>query len=294
MTYTPAPRKTYKGSITNTDRWERVTPRPGDVHVCTPPKCGTTWTTSIVTMLCRNATDIAPQMLVHWVDAEIVPIDEVAAGLEAAPGRRCIKTHTPMDGIPWRADAHYIAVYRHPVDMYLSLRKHLQNEIDTANNHPYLTAPDDGLLAFVDSDLAPDDFDTDCLATFVTHFRSYVRAPRPDNLLLLHYADMLADPGTAIARIAAHIGLDPAPAFLEEVRDATSFGNMKADPGRFAPYADKGYWHDPKAFFHSAGTRKWEGRISERALAHYAAAMAASLTPAEVAWVENGASAGDI
>ncbi len=286
MSYAPPPRKPYKGSITDTDRWNAVDLRAGDVFVCTPPKCGTTWTTSIVTMLCAGRTDIAPQELIHWLDASFMPLDDVVEGLKAQNGRRCIKTHTPMDGIPWRADAHYITVYRHPVDMMLSLRKHLANEVSTSDDHPYLQDPDTALKEFATK--KTDDYDDDSLVSYLTHYRAAAQQPRPDNLLMLHYADMLAAPRANIEKIALHIGVSPDPALLDAVTKATSFGNMKANPDRFTPYADKGYWHDPQAFFHAGGTRKWEGKISDETFAIYAAQMADALPPEDINWLENG------
>ena len=292
MAYVPPPRQPYRGPITDTTRWQRYTKRAGDVFICTPPKCGTTWTITIVTMLCAGRTDIAPQKLVHWVDAKIEPLPDVLATLEGQDMQRCLKTHTPFDGIPWFPDTHYIAVYRHPVDMLFSLRKHLANERDTGDDHPYLADAESALRTFVTRKLPPDDFDFDCLETYLTHYRSVMRQPQPANLLTLHYADMLAAPRRIIEQIARHIGLDPSPAFLDEVSEATSFGNMQAQPERFTPYADAGYWHDPQAFFHSAGTGKWEGKISAEALALYSGAMAKTMTRDEIGWIENGSAGG--
>lgn len=289
MAYTPPPRQIYKGPITNLERWQDYPKRSGDVFVCTPPKCGTTWTITIVTMLCAGRTDITPQEMVHWVDAEIEPLENVLDTLNAQRGQRCLKTHTPFDGIPWFDDTHYIAIYRHPIDMLFSLRKHLANEVDTGDDHPYLGDCDAALRAFVTRPSDPDDFDFDCLATYLAHFKSVFHQPQPDNLLVLHYADMLAAPRENIAKIAHHIGLAPSAAFLDEVAEATSFSAMQAQPERFTPYADKGYWHDPKAFFHSGGTRKWEGRISNDVLDLYAQTLAKALPLSAVNWIENGA-----
>ncbi len=287
MTYTPPPRKPYKGLITDTDRWNAIDLRAGDVFVCTPPKCGTTWTTSIVTMLCAGRTDIAPQELIHWIDASFMPLDGVVEGLSAQKGQRCIKTHTPFDGIPWRQNAHYITVYRHPVDMMLSLRKHLANEVSTSSDHPYLQDPDTALKEFATKQ--PENYDDDSLASFLTHYRASIQTPQPDNLLILHYADMLAHPRKTIEQIAKHIGSGVDGALLDAVTEATSFSNMKANPDRFTPYADKGYWHNPQAFFHSGGTRKWEGQISEDTFEIYRAQMAAALPAENIQWLENGA-----
>jgi hypothetical protein len=46
---------------------------------------------------------------------------------EAQNHRRCIKTHTPFDGIPYDPDCTYIAVYRHPIDAHFSMRRHVAN-----------------------------------------------------------------------------------------------------------------------------------------------------------------------
>ncbi len=288
MAYTHPKRRTYKGSITNTDRWQQFRNRPGDVFICTPPKCGTTWTITIATMLAMGRTDVAPQELSQWVDAEVVPIDDVTAALAGQNHRRCIKTHTPFDGIPWYSDAAYIAVYRHPIDVLFSLRKHMSNAHDTPPGHPYLGAADDSLQSYVSGMADHDDIDADNLANLVAHYQSYTASPRPDNLLILHYGDMLADPRGTIQNIARHLGVDAQPALIDAIEDASSFGNMKFQADRFAPFADAGYWRDPKTFFDSAGTRKWAGKVSDAAISQYSARIAQLLEPTDVAWLEGG------
>ena len=76
--------------------------------------------------------------------------------------------------------------------------------------------------------------------------------------------------------------------FIEEVTKATSFDNMKSSPDRFTPYADRGFWHDPKKFFHSAGTGKWVGQISDATLELYQQKMTAEFPQPEVEWLEHG------
>ena len=292
MTYIPPHRRRYKGSITNTDRWQHFQGRPGDVFVCTPPKCGTTWTTAIVTMLLTGGTDVSLQEQVQWVDAEVVPLDQMTKRLAVQSHRRCIKTHTPFDGIPWYAEAAYIAVYRHPIDVLFSLRKHLANALGTSPEHPYLGSEDAALQNFVSRAADSGDFDFDSLASIAGHFHSYTSEPRPDNLLLLHYADMLADARGTIIRIAEHIGASPEPALVDAILDATSFGRMKSQADQFAPFADQGYWRDPQAFFDSAGTRKWAGKLSAQALSDYRERLAGLFDPSQAAWLEDGGTGG--
>lgn len=239
-------------------------------------------------MLAQGRTDVAPQELVQWVDAEVIPINDTVDALAAQTHRRCIKSHTPFDGVPWYSDAAYIAVYRHPVDVLFSLRKHLANAKDTPHDHPYLGTADDSLNCFISRDADPDDIDFDCLATLVKHYQSYAATPRPENLLLLHYSNMLKDARGAIARIAIHMGLDPDPALIEAVHEASSFETMKSLADCFAPFSDQGYWRDPQAFFDSAGTRKWAGKLSEITVSLYQDKIAQLLSPTELAWLERG------
>jgi hypothetical protein len=62
-----------------------------------------------------------------WLDSQILPHDLVYAQLAEQRHRRFIKTHTPLDGIPLDPRVTYIVTARHPLDTFVSLRRH--NEI---------------------------------------------------------------------------------------------------------------------------------------------------------------------
>ena len=104
-------------------RWEHFVHRPGDIFVCTPPKCGTTWTQTIVASLLWPEGDApGPVMtLSPWLEAEFNPFAELRARLDAQTHRRFIKSHTPADGIPFFADASYIFVGRDGRDAFMSM-----------------------------------------------------------------------------------------------------------------------------------------------------------------------------
>jgi ribosomal protein S18 acetylase RimI-like enzyme len=65
-------------------------------------KSGTTWAQAIVAMLLSgdDAVDIVNDRPSVWLDHTIRPIEEVIADLDMQSTRRCIKTHTPLDGLP--------------------------------------------------------------------------------------------------------------------------------------------------------------------------------------------------
>jgi hypothetical protein len=115
--------------VSDSRRWEGFVHRPGDVFVCSAPKCGTTWTQTIAaTLLFQPGDPPAPVMaLSPWLDARFAPIDQVLRALDGQTHRRLIKTHTPADGIPWYPDASYIVVARDGRDAFMSFLNHMRS-----------------------------------------------------------------------------------------------------------------------------------------------------------------------
>ena len=72
----------YSGNRTDSSRWSQFDLRSGDVIVSTPPKCGTTWTQTIVANLIFPDGDLpAPVMVLSpWIEAKMMmPADELHA-----------------------------------------------------------------------------------------------------------------------------------------------------------------------------------------------------------------------
>ena len=103
----------YSGAVTNTDIWDRFELRPDDIIVDTPPKCGTTWMLNIVMMLIyqRAVPDAGNSHDAPRLDAAFRDRQEIVLYLDGLERRRCMKSHTPMDGISYGKEPTYIAVY---------------------------------------------------------------------------------------------------------------------------------------------------------------------------------------
>jgi hypothetical protein len=119
----------YRWPGEDSGRWLGFRFRPGDIVISTRRKTGTTWMQMICALLIFQTPDLPDPLwrLSPWLDSMAVPHDFVYAQLEEQQHRRFIKTHTPLDGIPLDPRVTYIVTARHPLDTFVSLRRH--NEI---------------------------------------------------------------------------------------------------------------------------------------------------------------------
>src|SRR5215471_2618266 len=128
----PERTRRYETNIFDSGRWDHFRLRPGDVLVCTPAKSGTTWTQMLCAMLIHQST-VFPRPLTElsrWLERLREPIDEAVAAFEAQPYRRIVKTHTPLDGLPYSPEVSYVFCGRDPRDVFFSMRDHMANASD--------------------------------------------------------------------------------------------------------------------------------------------------------------------
>lgn len=288
-----APTTTYKGSITDSDRWASFVPRAGDVIVCTPPKSGTTWTQGILSLLIAGdpSVEADPSTNAPWFDSTLSDLDEVVDRLAAQTGRRHVKTHTALDGVPIWEELRYITVYRHPIDVHFSARKHVSNYrpevardrgIDLSN---FPADPRASFRIFIETD----DFeDHASLKTIVNHYKQSLERAGRENLLRLHYADMTRDLAGAVQKIADHVGITHPPDVMDQLVSAATFGSMKANAGRFGLAPGKEVWRNDAGFFDSASSNKWDGILTDEDLADYDAAISRLLEDEPRKWLEWG------
>ncbi len=292
-----ADRKLYLGPLTDNRRWDMVNIRPDDVVVVTPPKCGTTWMQTIVALLLSGDPEVEPELATKmpWVDIRFREMSEVAERLEAMTHRRCMKSHTPMDGLPHHDCAQFICVFRHPLDAHFSYRRHLANIHMPFFSHWFPEDDTDGVTfrRFLDAGAEGYDGDAAPLAHIIRHYKAALaRAERP-NVSMFHYADMTRDlPGT-IARVADLLNITHPPHVFEQLVEAAGFDNMKAHAERFAPGGGTGFMKSDTDFFHSGTSGKWVDVLTDKEISAFDAVMDSCLTPEERAWLEYG-SAGQI
>jgi len=211
------------------------------------------------------------------------------AAIEAAPGRRCLKSHTPLDGLPRARGITHVAVYRHPVDAYFSFRGHMANLKPGAL--PTVRAPFAGdetedFLRFVARDDPSGGADGFTLSGLVAHYRAARDAGDAAHLHVAHYADLSAAPEAETRRLADALGCPHDAAAIAAIVQGASFGAMRARAAREG--SGMRALADPAAFFAEGTSGKWRGRLGSEAMAAYARRIATLLPPDDVAWLENG------
>jgi aryl sulfotransferase len=239
----------------------------------------------------HDAVDLINGTTSPWLDHTIQPIDQVIAELDAQTTRRCIKTHTPLDGLPLDGGVRYITVYRHPIDVHFSMRKFISIAIQSKLKVYYGEDVSADFQRFLDGGLDGGDLDMPSLSAIVRHYEQSIATKR-ENVLVLHYADMLQNPEKADLQIDAHIGTMHPPEIIAAVLAATSFDSMKANAHRFTPNAGTGVWKDDAAFFDTTSSHKWAGRLNNQDMTAYDRKMAQLLSPEARRWLEEGSKQG--
>lgn len=285
-------RTVYSGPLTDSRRWDRVAIRPDDVIVVTPPRCGTTWMQTIVALLLSGDAEVAPEVSVKmpWVDIRAGEAEEIAARLGAMMQRRCMKSHTPLDGIPLDDHAQYICVFRHPLDVHVSFRNHVRNiPIDVFDPwYPEGDASGAAFGHFLTGRAEGPECDAVPLDLILRHYRAARAVADRPNVTLFHYADMTRDLAGTFARLADLLGVTHPRAVMDRLVEAATFEAMKGKAARYVPSRSQGFFKSDAGFFNSGTSGQWQGVLSAQEVAAYDAAMEAALSPEDRAWLERG------
>jgi hypothetical protein len=192
-------------------------------------KCGTTWMQHLVyQVLTRGRGDLVGRdqplySMSPWIEAETtVPVEQAPLIGEEVPSR-IIKTHLPAQLCPYRHDAKYIYVVRHPVSCFVSCVDFLRTNLgefapDIAEIEDWFL--DDGRMWW---------------GTWPSHVRGwYERSKAEPNVLFVRFEDMKSDlPAVAreVARFIGLRGLDERE--LTAIADKCSFEYMQSHAGYF-------------------------------------------------------------
>lgn len=302
----PSVHHIYQNHHLDTCRWDSFKPRAGDIVVSTSYKAGTTLMQTIVfNLLFPDGDTPVPVMdSSPWLDMRVIPLDKVLAKLGAQTHRRCIKTHLPLDGLPYFDEVRYIMVGRDPRDVFMSLVNHYGEHtpqfFELINDTP----------GRVGDPLPPYDGDIHKLwRNWITrgwfawesdgwpywshlhHAKTWWEFRHLPNIRLVHYNDLLSDLEGEMRALADWLEIEVPEERWPAVVEACRFATVKADPTKVMSDGARVFWKEgPQTFFHKGTNGRWKNILSADELRLYDDAMRKTLPPDCAHWLECGGS----
>ena len=225
----------------------------------------------------RRLADISP-----WLDMQMAPVEEVISLFEAQQHRRIIKTHTPLDGLPYFESATYLFCGRDPRDVFISMQNHIKNQ-----NLPYLMEklralgiepperpelPDDlneRFKLWLTVGANPWEADGYPYWSVFSHAQTFWTYRQLPNLHFLHYSDLKLDLSGQMKRLAKLLGIEVDEALWSSLVDSASFASMRANADSIAPDTNHNAWKDNQGFFNKGENAQWRNLLSAEMLALY-------------------------
>jgi hypothetical protein len=293
----------YRTAVYDNARWDDFTFRDGDIVISTPAKSGTTWMQMICALLVFGKPELDRDLdeLSPWLDAELRPQESVVAALEAQQHRRFIKTHTPLDGVPFDPRVAYVCVGRDPRDVGISLGNHRANidpqAVGRAREAAGLAHVATGRAPWEQAVSARDRFrswmldDTPVTTNHYSlrftmhHLTTFWAGREAANVVMVHYDDLKADLAAEMRRLAARLDITvPESAWPSLVRAAT-FEDMRKHAPRLVPNFRKAIWRDNDRFFNRGVSGQWVDVLDDADLQEYEARVTGLAAPALLEWV---------
>jgi aryl sulfotransferase len=298
----PELKRIYQHPLLDSTRWTRYKPRDNDIIVATAYKSGTTWMQTIISYLIfqdlqvRNLDTFSP-----WLDRRIRPLDDIINLMESQEHRRCIKSHLPLDAVPYFPQVKYVVVGRDARDVFMSLWNHYSNFtptiIDIFNNtpgrigEPFPPCPAN-IREFWQEWISRGWFEWETEGypfwTNLHHTQSWWNFRHLPNILLVHFNDLLRDLEGEIRRVANYLNIQISDALLASIAEAVNFRSMKQNAEQLVPNTHRAFKGGPQTFINQGTNGRWRDVLTADDLLLYDAAIARELTPDCAHWLETG------
>ncbi|MEM7540548.1 MAG: sulfotransferase domain-containing protein [Pseudomonadota bacterium] len=290
----------YESVIIDSRRWNDFQPREGDVVISTSYKGGTTWMQGICGTLIFQSPEAPGELdsFSPWVDAIFEPVEELLARLEEQQHRRYLKTHLPLTALPYYPQCQYIFVGRDGRDIFMSMWNHwhnfnpevrkMINEDPNRRGPKFADPPESAGAAFNDwisKSTFPWEQDGFPFWSHHYHAQTWWEHRKLDNVLHVHFQDLLDDLDGQMRRISAFLDIPVDEEIWPALVDSMTFGEMKKNAATRAPGANKGIWKDDKNFFHKGTNRRWDGVLSAEQLERYDAVLHDLVEPSLYRWL---------
>jgi hypothetical protein len=303
------PVRRYRSLIQDSRRWDGFEFRDDDIVISTPSKCGTTWMQMQCALLLFQDTALSAPLtrLSPWLDVQTEKVESVFAELAGQQHRRFIKTHTPLDGLPYDPRVTYITVGRDPRDVAISWDNHFNNmNLETIIGHRIEAAGMDDFAelmpnGFPESSEDPvvrfwewiesgelSEEDVFGMVSMVNHLHTFWERRDDENVALFHYADMQADLDGEMRRLASVLQVDVDESRWDGLVAAASFDRMRDRAEELAPQVTHGFWKETSQFFNKGCSGQWQSFFGDDDVARYEVRLRELAAPDLAAWLHAG------
>jgi aryl sulfotransferase len=296
----------YRNHHLDSTRWRIFQPRDDDIIVTTSYKSGTTWMQQILHLLIFKETkDALPVGLVSpWIDERIHgPLEELEAGIAAQTHRRFVKSHLPLDGLPYYPQVKYVVVARDARDVFMSFWNHYRNYTndvmerlnertgwtgDRLPQPPAEAAIHETWRSWMTRGWFEWESEGWPFWGNLHHTQTYWRYRDLDNIALFHYSDLLADLRGQVSRLAEYLDIAVTDDELDRVVESATFDQMKKDYKPMDEALRGSFKGGSNAFIFKGTNGRWRDVLDATDLTLYEAAKERILKPDCATWLENG------
>jgi len=286
-----AQQRIYQTATTDSSRWTAYVHRPDDIFVGSAPKSGTTWMQTIVASLLWPQGNFPGRVgeIMPWFDSVFPNSDETPARLEAQTYRRCIKTHTPADGIPLFDTAGYIVVARDGRDTCMSFANHMAHLRPELREYLNTRAAARGVAPMIEFHGDIHDFFDRWIkvASPLYYLTTWWPLREQPNVLLVHYNDLKADLDGEMRRVAAFLRIDIAAELWPDVVKRCTFASMRAESDKISDF-ERRFEGGAQSFLFQGANRRWQGVLTAEELQRYQQRVDELLPPDAAEWLEHG------
>lgn len=276
------PLRHYHSPLFDSRRWEHFERRDDDILICTAYKSGTTWMQRICSLLIFQTPELDRKLseITPWLDIHGDKLETMLATYAAQKHRRFIKTHTPLDGLPWHGKNMHLVVVRDPRDVIMSILAHFKNlnpetkaEFAVEGRKigaPPPAFPEDPNEAFrnwLTQAVYPWEKDGFPIFSAFHHLETFWQHRDQPNIAFFHFTDMKADLDGQMRRVSALLGIPVDEARWPALVEAATFGAMKAQAAQYAPESHLDMWKDAGTFFNKGKSGQWRDVLSAENLA---------------------------
>ena len=294
----------YQNHHLDSTRWRYFEHRPGDIIISTSYKAGTTWMQTIVGNLLYPHDDcpLPVQEMAPWIDNRNSPLELTLNQLAEQNGPRFMKTHLPLDGLPYWDDVQYVVVGRDARDVFMSLLNHWGNHttevILMANGIPGRVGDpfpeySGNIQATWRDWMTKGWFDWEIEGYpywgHMHHCASWWEFRHLPNIRFVHYGDLLADLEGQMRELAEYLDIEVPDQRWADVVDACTFATVKKNPEKVTGKGLSMLFKGGAQTFINKGTNgRWKDVLGDEDLALYEATKVKAMPPDCAQWLENG------